>query len=370
MTQRTQSPSPSDDAAWQDRRLRNLVQRADGNPSVVLEDRRCLKPRFCEAFFDLCDDKCLRLGTPAMEYARVAVELAARIGDSHLIHRSQGVLAHAHIANCDWDAAGEVLEHYRVAAFACCTRCAGDWSRRHGDLLAELGDVEGACEDLERAAHKLGPELDDDMAGRLSFLRGIALHKALDGRRALQEAGGALMQLSLSTPRGYFIDDLAFIGCFLQFRAERQLYEQALGYLSQFRQRIKGVEGWTDVRLRLSWVEALILAQLGERKKAVERLERVLSGLYDTAPPKHTIAVTIDLTQLFAHRASDTDLRTIRRLVGRCQRLDVDKKTRRWLKTIKRVASQTPEQTFTALAMFRYSFKAPVPGLLSEGRLR
>ena len=298
------------------------------------------------------------------------MELAAQINDPHLIHRSQGVLVHAHIAACAWDAAGEVLEDYRVAAFACCARCAGDWSRRHGDLLAELGDVEGARDDLECAARKLGPDLDDDMAGRLAFLRGITFHKAADSQQALREAGGALLQLAMSAPRGYFLDALAFIACFLQFRDDRRRYEEALDYLSQFRCRLKGLEGWTDVRLRLSWVEALVLARLGERKKAVDRLERVLSGLFESAPPKHTVAVTIDLTQLFARRASDTDLRTIRRLVDRCQRLDVDTRMRRWLKTIKRVASQTPEQTFDALAMFRYSFKAPVPGLLSEGRLR
>lgn len=370
MKQRPHTRSPARDTTWQDRRLRGLVRRADDNPSVVLTDPRCRKPRFCEAFFDLCDDKCLRLGSPAMEYARVAVELAAQIGDPHLIHRSQGVLAHAHIAACAWAAAGEVLEGYRVAAFACCAGCAGDWSRRHGDLLTEIGDVEGAREDFERAARELGPDLDDDMAGRIGFLRGIAFHKAKDGKLALREAGQALLQLAMSTPRGYFLDALAFIACFLQFRAERRRYQEALVYLRRFRDRLKGVEGWTDVRLRLSWVEALVLARLGERKKAVERLERVLDGLFESAPAKHTVAVTIDLTQLFARRASDTDLRAIRRLVDRCHRLDVDERMRRWLKTIKRVASQTPEKTFGALALFRYSFKAPVPGLLSEGRLR
>lgn len=355
---------------WQDRRLHQLLRRAEVDPSVVLLDSRCRKPRFCEAFFELCDGKALQLGSKAENYPRVAVELAAQINDPHLTHLAQGVLAHFHIASCEWAAAGEVLEDSRVSAFACCERCAGDWSRRRADLLTELGDAEGACEELERAARKLGADRDDEMDGRLAFLRGIALHKSDDGERAIGEAGRALMCLSLASPKGYFMDALAFIACFLQFRDERSLYEQALDDLGLFRDRFKGQEGWTEVRLRLSWVEALILARLGEHKKAVERLERVLNGLFKTAPAKHAVAVMIDLTQIFARRASDTDLRAIRRLVDRCQRLNVDKRMRRWLKTIKRVASQTPERTFGVLALFRYSFRVPVPGLLSDKRLR
>ncbi len=39
----------------------------------------------------------------------------------------------------------------------------------------------GVCENLERAAIKLGPDLDDDMEGRLAFLCGIALPKHVPG---------------------------------------------------------------------------------------------------------------------------------------------------------------------------------------------
>lgn len=362
---------PYADASWRRRRRAALLHKVERDLSLALSDRRCRKPDFCEEFFELCDDKCLQQPGAALEFAQIAVELARKTGDRHLRHRARGLLVHAHIAGRRWAEAAEVLEDYRAAAFACCAACAGDWLRRRGDHLVETGDAGGAREALERALEELADDLDEDMHGRIRFLRGIAHHFERDSRRALEDAGEALLEMSLATPQGYFLDATAFIACFLQFTGERRYYQQALTYLARFRERLKGVEGWTSVRLRLSWVEALVLARLGERRKAVARLERVFNALHGCGPARHAVAAMIDLAQLLARRCSDTDQRAIKQLINRCVKLEIDRELLKCLEAVKQVVSNTPERALTALAYFRFSFIVPVPGLLSEaGRLR
>ncbi len=118
--------------------------------------------------------------------------------------------------------------------------------------------------------------------------------------------------------------------------------------------------------MRLSWVEALVRARLGERKKAIERLDRVGSALLKSGPAHHAVAVMIDLAQLYSRRASDTDLRAIRRMIDRCLRLELESPIRKGLKKLKSVVSQTPEKAFHALARVRYNLVVPVKGLVSE----
>ncbi len=50
------------------KRLQRLLIRAEKDPSSVLKDSRCLKPHFCDAFFDLCDNKTLEEPERALDY--------------------------------------------------------------------------------------------------------------------------------------------------------------------------------------------------------------------------------------------------------------------------------------------------------------
>ncbi len=61
------------------RRLDALLRRVEKKPTLVLSDRRCLKSSFCRRFFELCDGKCLEEPDSALEFARLAVELARRV---------------------------------------------------------------------------------------------------------------------------------------------------------------------------------------------------------------------------------------------------------------------------------------------------
>ncbi len=370
MTQGNTSPSrrprrdAHEDAAWRRRRLEALLRQVEKKPSRVLTDRRCLKPRFCEAFLELADGKCLEQPSKALEWARFAVELARRIDDPHLCLKSFGVVVHALITVRRWQEAAEILEDIRIPALSCCDACADDWQRRQADLKVETFDPEGAQEAVAAALCHGGEDPDGDLSGRIRFIRGIAHFQGGHRGRALEDAGEALLELPLDTPRGYFMDTLAFIACFLQYGAERRHYETAREVLDRFRERLMDLEGWTEVRLRLAWVEGQVCGRLGERRKASDRFDRVFEAFLSGAPAKHALAVAIDRAQLLARRANDVDIRAILAMIKKCRRLDLGREAKKRLKNLTRVVSQQPEKAAIALAALRSSFIVPVPGLL------
>ncbi len=219
---------------------------------------------------------------------------------------------------------------------------------------------------MAEALRHFGPDLDDDMSGRIRFIRGIAYFQEGDRDRALEDAGKALLELAIDGSRGYFMDTLAFIACFLQYGGESCRYRTALGYLDRFRERVNDLEGWTEVLRRVAWVEGQVYGRLGERKKASERFDRLFEAFLGSAPAKHTLAVMIDRSLLLARRACDVDIRAILGMFRRCKGLDLEPKTKKRLREVKRIVSQQPEKAAIALAALRSSFIVPVPGLLAE----
>lgn len=356
-------PGPGERPLWWKRMLTKVRR----HPAAVLRDRRCRKPEFCQDFFDLCDDVALQEPKASPKYAAYAVELAHEIGDPHLILRAQGVVVHAHIANRQWREAQGVLDDTRPAAFSCCEACRGDWLKRHADLQLETRDGDGALEKLAQARREMGPDVDDDTLGRHHFLTGISHHVNEDPDRAVRDAGRTLMELDLDSPRGYFLDTLAFCACFLQLHGERHHYEQTLEHLGRFMGRIKGLKGWTDVRVRRSWVEGLVRGRLGHRRSALDLLDIARLALFKTGPVHHATAVTFDEGHLYAQCPNDASLRVLKTILGRCERRkDLAPRLRKLVRFVKRKASSRPEKALDALVAARLSFIVPVPPLLSE----
>lgn len=346
-------------------RTKRLLTRAEKNPGVVLEDARCLKPYFCERFFELCDDKALRDPPAALDFADYAVKLAAKTGDRHLMNRAAGVLVHAHIANRQWDEAEKVLDGYQEHALACCATCLSEFFRRRGDLMVEVRRPSKALDDLVRAVAELGDEVSDDDRAKIRFVRGIGYHFKRDPGRALDDAGRTLLELSLDSPKGYFLDTLAFIACFLEHARERALAEKARDYLSRFRERIKDVRDWTDVRERLTWVEGGVYARLGEDKRAGKRLTLTREARFKSGPPRHALAAALDEGMLLARRLDERSLKSLRTLISKCLReLDLEKDLQRRLKKVEDVLIRKPEKAYYALDALRRHFVVTVPGLL------
>ena len=342
-------------------RLKRLLNQADKDPSTVLNDRRCLKPRFCEAFFERCHGKALEEPKAAPEYAEVAVELAKKTGDRHLINLSLGVRVHAHIANQEYEEADRVLESYQAEALGCCGTCTADFFLRRGDLQVETGEPFGAEADLLLSIEELGDDMDADTFARIRFIRGIMYYHRSDPERALNDAGKALLELALEAPRGYFMDTLAFIACFLR-EGERCHDELARDYLDRFHERIKGVRDWADVRTRWAWVKAVVCARLGETRQAYDQFEIARAALTKSGPAKQAVAVHLDEAILLARRLHDNNLGAVRNLISECLRkVELDEYLRRRLAKIQDQLSRTPETVFGALDRLRAAIVVPVP---------
>ncbi len=360
---RTVKPDP-DLQRWS-----RLLTKAEKDPESVLEDRRCLKPHFVTRFFDLCDGKALEAPAAAPDYAGVALELAAQLDDRHLMNKAQGIAVHACIANKCWPEAAERLSRYQQEAFDCCTACASDWLRRQGDLLVETLDPVLSQGYLDLAAKVLGDDLDDDSRGRILFVRGIAHFYLGDLDQALDDVGAALRLLSLHTPRPYFMDAIAMVGCFLQPSGERRHYEVALAHLMAFRDRLKGIRdpSWLEVRDRLRWVLALIDAWIGHPRRARACLERLRAKHIKHSPHRYALAIAVDEALVYCLHLPDVHIRSIRGILAACKRqLKLEPEIKRHLRKAARELGQTSWRAREILVALRRSFIVPVPGLLTE----
>ncbi|MEM7355716.1 MAG: hypothetical protein AAF657_33180, partial [Acidobacteriota bacterium] len=76
-------------------RWSRLLTNADKDPESILNDPRSLKPQFLAQFFDLCDGKALEAPWAAPDYAAVALQLAEKTGDIHLVNLAKGVAVHS-----------------------------------------------------------------------------------------------------------------------------------------------------------------------------------------------------------------------------------------------------------------------------------
>ena len=138
--------------------LRKFLTQAADDPAQSIRNRRWRTPTFCHDYFDLCDANSLECDRTALAHpeividpARIAVRLTEASGDRHLVNRSLGVLAHAHLAVEQPIEALAVLDSYRLQALRCCRPCKAEWLRRHGDYLVEVRDASRARWTLVRS---------------------------------------------------------------------------------------------------------------------------------------------------------------------------------------------------------------------------
>ena len=358
-------PEPPDEASLQ--RWSRLLNKADKDPSIVLRDPRCLKPHFVARFFDLCDGKALEAPWVAPDFAEAALALAEKTGDRHNLNLARGIAVHAAIGGTRWDEAAERLGQYREEAFDCCTLCASDWLRRQGDLLVETRDPGRSRVYLELAAGVLGDDLDDDQRGRILFVRGIAHFFLKDRDQALADIGEALRLLSLETAKGYFMDAIAMVGCFLERSKERRHFETALALLVAFRDRLKGQKGWQEVLDRLRWVSAQIDAWLGRPRRARARLERVRAKHVKHSPHRYALAIAVDEALIYCLHLPRVHIRSIRGILTACkQQLQLEPEIRKILSIAATELGKTDWHAREILVALRQSFVVPVPGLLTE----
>ncbi len=347
------------------KRWRRLLTKVDKDPDAALEDPRCQKPHFLALLFDLCDGKVLEAPYVAGDYVDVATELARRSGDRHQMNLAVGVAVHALIAGKQWPQAFEALQANLRQVKGCCRVCAGDWLRRYGDLMVEAGNPSLSRAFLKLSARALGPGIDDDTRGRLLFVRGIAFFFQRKRARALDDAGRALMLVSLTSPRGYFLDAVAFLACFLEGDEHLRHHKTALAHLGDFGDRLKGLKDWNDVRDRVRWVEGLIHACLGHPHRARGRLERARKA-HLGAPHRWALAIGIDHALTYCRgEEPEAYIDLILRVMKACRaELKLEPELAQRLKKFLEVVADHPWMVKDLLEELRRSFVVPVPGLL------
>lgn len=358
--------------------MRKFLGHLAQDQTLALRNRRRRTPKFCLQYFDLCEAGALECDRSALEQpelvlgpSRIAIQLAEKSGDRHLVNRSLGVLAHAHLAVEQQVKAFSVLESYRHQALVCCSSCKADWLRRHGDYLVEIKDGPGASEVLSQCLRGIE---NPDKAGRVDFVHGISHY--FEGQRdaALEDEFRVLERLDLSSPRGYFLDALAMLVVFLRGATPEQ-DRWALHRLGLFKIRIQSVRDWTVVRVRLRWVEGQLLARLGEITLGVRRLDGVRRYLLDHGPLRQAVAVTLDLCLIYCRHEDvyGDNYRTVKAMLRTCRErlsdeaIGEEAMLRDGLDSLIAVFETNPEeQIFDALVDLRSSFIVPVRGIVAE----
>lgn len=355
--------SPSDNKALVTRR----VNQAIADPAKALAQDWYEDPIFCRRFFDRCEDVALANLPEAVPLAQRAVEMAVSNGDSCLVNFSESLLAHAHL--CLWDKfwAGRTLEKNRRSALRCCRRCRSDFFRRLGDLLAEEEKPLESLKAFNRCLKEAG-DLSGDALGRVLFPRSVALYFCGQPDLALEDIERVLELISVDSPRGYFLDAVAFIAVYLRGAGPSHA-ARGLEVLERFLERIHKLP-WKDARTRTRWVQAHLQARLGNVSRAIELMEMACRALIKDGLAREIVAGVIDLGQLKCRPSNlrEDNLASARRWIERCldKRDDLSEEHRAGLKKILAVFKSHPEDVFDRLGELRQSFVAPVPGLLGE----
>ena len=348
--------------------LRKRLTWTEKNPRKALENGWIRDPEFCRAFFDRCDHLAFVLSPETLDLALRAVEFADAHGDPHLIHRSLGVLSHAYIIRGDLFWAGRTLAGVRERALACCPACRCDFLRREGDLLGERRHARESLAALDAALEEGGHLLSSDDRARVYYCRAVA-HYFLGHRgRALRDARRTLTDLSLDSPRGYFLDTAAFLAIYVA-GGDPSHDEHAVASLRDFADRVKGHKNWNDMHTRAAWAGGHLSARLGDVRRAGRQLKSAWIQLRYNGLAREFVAATVDRCQLLVRgveprwQAPETAVE----LIDTClTRQDLTDDHRRGLKEMRHILEYRPENAFEELVRFRRSFIAPVPGVMAE----
>ena len=275
----------------------SLIKRAERNQFRVLEDSDFWTPTFCRAFFDWCDTQAFEEPEGRLVRGELAILLAKKTDDRHAIAKAHGVKASAYRMLSLFE--HSEAEFARAFALAdSCPCCLGDLLRRQGILRIHQRRFSDSLPLFDRAIANYRKSNSRDGVGRVLVSRGAALYKLDRIDEALDDEHQALSLLSPLSPLIYHLSVLTNITACLVTGTEKH-FAHAEVFCTEFRQYLEGLDGFTVVRVRLSWAHGIILVRLGERKRGLQMLRRARKALIHGRHDSEVIAITADISQIY-----------------------------------------------------------------------
>ncbi len=277
--------------------LHSLMKKATQNPYRVLDDPAFWTPAFCRAFFDWCDAQAFDVPSGQLVRGDLALELAKRTGDQHTIAKGHGVKASAFRVVSLYDyAEAELATAFSHAGSCSC--CLGELYRRAGILRIHERLFKESVPLFDTAIEHCAKNNSRDGVGRALVSRGAALCLLGQIDEALQDEHRALSLLSPLSPQFYHLGVLTNIAACLVTGSDDH-FAHAERYCRQFREYLEGLDGFTILRIRLSWAHGAILVRLGERKRGLQMLRKARKALIHARCDSEVIAITADISHIY-----------------------------------------------------------------------
>lgn len=284
------------------RRLKLLLTLAAQNPHRVAVEKRFWNIEFCTRFIDWCIDQAFDLPETAMEMATVALHAANQTHNRHAVARALALKSSAYRLESNIPLAKKLMQKARDQAGSC-PCCLFEINRRGGILAEEAGHTHQALQLLDSAVTYAQRLQDSDAVGRILVSRGISHNKLGNFEQALADENKALQLLSTSSPKVFHLAAMINMGWIL-VGSNDATFARASSYLSSFENRLVGKRVPSIVRHKLKWLDGLILARLGDRKRALEKLRNVRSALIRSRHDADAIALTADIVQIYLQTSS------------------------------------------------------------------
>ena len=287
----------SDQKSLTEREIKILLTKAEKDPYYVLTNVDCYQAQFCARFFALCNEVMFDSPGRALEQSFIARRLAKETRNSHLIAKAISMLGAGYrIESLYTKAAACIAEALELAAGCVC--CLAEIHRREGlNLLHERKFNE--CYKVWSQSIRYYQQLNDT-AGVASvlILRGAVLDAMGRYREALEDEQNGLALFSSNAPSRYYIAGMVNMAAILVNFQEN--YAEALACLQHVRHAIKGQKLKHErVRVTLRWIEGLILAKMGQRRRAFKRLLSAQNGLERLGLHSEYIALAADISKLY-----------------------------------------------------------------------
>ena len=291
------------------RRLKLLLTLASQNPHRVAVEKRFWRADSCAQFVDWCADRAFESPVIASELATIALHGANETGNKHAIARALAFRGSAYRIESNYRLARQNLRLAREQANLCpCCLC--DIDRQRGIFAEETGRSQQAIKLYNGAIACAYQAKNLDAVGRALVSRGISHHKLGSFDQALDDERHALQLLSTSSPKVFHLAAMINLGWILVDGTDDH-FPQAESYLAAFEKRLVGQRVPSMVRHKLKWLNGLILARMGERKRALEKLRNVRMALIRSRQDADAVALTGDIVQIYLQTSSFRSIASI-----------------------------------------------------------